>query len=699
MKKIIFLLFGLWSVTFLNAQTPDIISLGASAITGNSLIISARAYAPTGMPVRAILQFWPNSGTQSSTDSSNWNGQGTSPINIQFPKSGLSLSTTYSFRLLFRHQSTNVLLDSTSIESVTTAATNSIATVQILSITPLISSLKVITKVNNANQSGIFRLFYKTNDGNPNWSNTAGKSFTASYSDQYDTTIITGLTTVQYILQGEYVPGAGSVTSGGYAYSTPLTGTTPTVYGTPTVNYRYDTMQVVTYTNQSGGSNDSAMVRIYDSTNTVVFSRKMRVNDQFTTGVFTNYFNTINYGFMKLFTVEQVVWNNYGRDSVKTVQYRMLTVPATVQAIVGTPTIKANSVSLSIRMTKDVSSCSHRHGYKIAKKPFTDWTVRSVITYSANTATRDIVETGLDPNSEYRITSLDTNCTDAVSELVYNFTTLAPLAAPTISTLTADAGCASSILKPFSIDVQKGDTPLIEIGMITAPKTIPNFTDSFRLYNGSYNYNGDTANIAHNTTVTWVVRVTSKEGDKKTYVSNTVTSFPLNPPTPNRAEVAKTDKSITIEIFGGTGCGAYVDYIIKVRERDPWNLITTRKGRIFKIPGTSQYKLDSIVFDNLSPNTWYDFEVGVANKDNEIPETYPTNLQILTKSAGSTSSVSNLTDNDIWTTNPEVIVHDVMGRSITTARYNDLRSQLPKNQMFTVWTSDKKAHTKIIFDF
>jgi hypothetical protein len=687
MKNIFSLIFGLWSIT-LFSQTPDIISQGAGAITGTSAFFSARAYAPIGAPLRAVLQFGTSSGSLTSSDSSNWNGQGANPINISFSKNGLGLSTTYYFRWLLKNNS-GIILDSTIIESFGTLASNPVATVQILSAQPLFNSLKVISKINNGNQAGTFILFYKHNNGTPTYTNTAGKYFNASYGDQYDTTVITGLTNVQYILYGDYVPTSGYTASSIPVYGTPAAGTRPTVYSTPTVNYRYDTMQIVTQTNQTAGGNDSVKVDGFDSTNTLIFTRKMRVNDQLTTGVFVNYFNGISYPVGKLFTIRQTVWNTTGRDSVTTAQYRMLIAPAVTQTITNS-SIKAKSAWFDVKLTNNDYFCLTRHTFRYRKNGVTDWEYGDTMNYSANNSVRRISLNNLDFSSSYEFILTTINCSGAINEYSYPFTTKAPTLPPTITKPSADGGCGFVRLNSFGIIPRTGDTSYVEVRVAIEPDVVPTTLVTAFETDDILNYPGVTYPVPAGKMATFFIIAASKD-DSATYQVASNRAKYLDRPTAGRSEVSKTDSTITVSVFGGRGCGNVIKVKAVVREYNSWAIVKTIDDLTAQnVTGTDQYIIPTIVIGpDLKPSTKYYIEFAISNEDGKNPE-YSKGLEITTLPKSS-SGISMSIDEDIWEKNPEVVVRDLTSRVIARGFYKEVLQVAPKNQVLSFSIEDKKG--------
>jgi hypothetical protein len=691
MKKIIFLLFGLWSInTFSQSVVSNATPVGA--ISNTSATANCDAYAAAGVNNRYVVLIGTSPSSLVPRDSVVRTGAGfATAINISFLLTGLTPSTSYYYEFQVKNNTTGALIMQTTANRYFTTTANPVSASLTMNTSPqpFIGGGRLIVNTNNSGQSGTL-VAYANESGysGSGWQFTSTqKTLNGSFTTTTDTLTFTGMGNSSVSGEVRFIPSNGSTVSTLNFSFTPTTAVRPTVYSTPTVNYRYDTMQITVYTNQSGGGNDSVKVDGFDSTNTLMFTRKMRVNDQITTGLFTNYFNGISYPLGKLFTIRQTVWNITGRDSITTAQYRMLSAPVVTQSVTNS-SIKAKTAWFDVKLTNNDYFCATKHTYKYRKNGIIDWEYGDTLIYTVNNSVRRVSLSDLDFSSSYEFILTTINCSGVVNEYSYPFSTIAPLPAPTISQISADGGCGSSTLRPFSIIPQKKDTALVEIGIIIPPRTVAEIIDQYYI-DGSYNDDGHTVSIPANTEVTWVVFVTSKDGAEN-QASISARSHMLSLPTPNRSLVSTTDSSATIKIFGGAGCGDSMYWSAIIRKAGTTKIVAEIKGTT--VSKNDFYEISTLVLPKLEPNTTYMVETGGSNERGKNWVACSTDLEITTDFK-STSSINTVATDDVWRTNPEVIVYDLMGRVITTGKYDELC--LPKNQVFMVWTLDRKSHTKI----
>jgi hypothetical protein len=676
MKNIIILLFGLCSIT-LFSQSVVSNATPAGAISNTSATVNCDAYASTGVNNRYVVLMGTSPSSLVPRDSVIRTGAGfATAINISFLLTGLPASTTQYYEFQVKNNSTGALIMQTTTNRYFTTTTNPVSATLTMNTSPqpFIGGGRLIINTNNAGQSGTL-VAYANESGysGSGWQFTStSKSLNGSFVTTTDTLTFTGMGNNPVSGEIRFIPSSGGTISPLTFGFTPTTAVRPTVYSSPTVNYRYDTMQIVTQTNQSAGGNDSVKIDGFDSTNTLIFTRKMRVNDQLITGVFVNYFNGISYPVGKLFTIRQTVWNTTGRDSVTTTQYRMLIAPTVTQAITNS-SIKAKSAWFDVKLTNNDYFCLTRHTFRYRKNGVTDWEYGDTMNYSANNSVRRISLNNLDFSSNYEFILTTINCSGVTYDYSYPFSTIAPLPAPTISPLLANGGCGSSTLNPFSIIPQKKDTALVEIGIIIPPRTVAEIIDWYYI-DGSYNDNGYTVSLPANTDITWVVFVTSKDGAENQR-STSARSNMLDLPTPNRSKGSVTDSNAYINVFGGGGCGDTIYYGIKVTKKGSSKIVYELKDKL-PVVGNN-YELKNILIPNLEPGTTYIIETGSSNEKGKNWVACPTDLEIITDFK-ITSTIIQGANSDLWLTQ-ESLVYDMTGRLVGQGILH-LVKDLPKNQ-------------------
>lgn len=696
MKKIIILLFGLWSVTLLS-QNAVSKAVPTGAISNTSATAACDGYDAAGASKRYVLMLGLSPSSLVPRDSVVRLGAGyATAIDIPFLITGLSPSTYYYYEFQVKNNSTGALIMQTTASRYfyTTANPVSASLTMNTSPQPFIGGGRLIVNTNNSGQSGTL-VAYANESGysGSGWQFTStSKSLSGSFATTTDTLTFTGMGNNSVSGEIRFIPSNGGNISPLAFSFTPTTAVRPTVYGSPTVNYRYDTMQIVTYTNQSGGGNDSVKVDGFDSTNTLIFTRKMRVNDQLTTGVFTNYFNGISYPVGKLFTIRKTVWNAIGRDSVTTSQYRMLVAPAMNQVINGTPVIKARSVSLEIKLWNDNYTCAHRHGHKIAKHPYTDWTVRPVKNLVGNNVIVPINELNLDAGSSYRIISYDTTCSNTTSELIYDFVTPVGLAAPAIGSVTGYGGCAEVGINSFSVVPQPGDTSTVYLLTKDPSWSVWEIYDSVIITKQS-NLSGFSIAVPALTTIDLGVQTKSKDGTLSVVSPTRQTSSDGGSGLIMRELISWTDTSATFEIFGNLECSSEATWKAKVFQKQGNLLILERDSRITR-GADGNFRISPVTFGGLVPNTRYYLEVGISTKPGYWVGVDGGNREFSTnpKSTTGTSSVIYVVSTDAWSDDQPVIAYDLLGREFKGSKIqlkNKLQSQSDQIFLFTTERNGK----------
>lgn len=611
---------------------------------------------------------------------------------VSYNITGLPANTLHYFALELYAADTSFLAESDTTKSFTTKSTPTVGTISSV-VYPQINGLMVITQTNNNTVTSVLSVKAKEYDytgiGYPISATPSSKTKSASGTTSTDTFYLSGLGIKSHDVEVSLTPTNGAASAFDYKSSTPLVGTRPTVSGTPIVHYRFDSLNVTMGTNQSGTGNDSFLVRLYDSTGSLVYtSLRKRVNDQVTTGVFTNYLWSISYPLNKLFSVEQVVWNQYGRDSVRTGQYRMPNAPI-INQVVTNYSLKATTVWVDIKFFNDDYYCPLKRTYRLERTGYPDVLFDTFSDIGTNNIIRRILLTGLVPATSYRLVSTAINCTGGVFEYPYSFTTPAGTPAPTITTsngntLTGGGGCAEVWINPFSVTLQPGDTATVYFLSKDKSLSLWDVDDSV-VITKSTNFPSVRYTVPAFYTLDLGIQTKSKDGVFSPIASTRQTSFDAGLGGINRELNSVDSTTASFRVYGNVDCADSGTVRGKIFKGSI--LVAQQDVRVSR--GSNGSFSIVINFNGLEPSTEYNLEVGLFLTQWTGPQSggnrYFTTLAKAATGGGSsgggggTSGIVSITN--LQNLNPKGSVHTIGGREIGNGHFNDIFPTLPEKQI------------------